>query len=54
MLTNNLHGFIEGRGMGTVTLEAKLVQHLARIERGILFQVFLDVLKTYESLYRER
>ena len=37
------HGFREGRGMVTVTMDEKLDQQLTRIVHEPLFQVFLDV-----------
>ena len=37
--------------MGTATLEAKLDQYLAGLAHELLFQVFLDVYKSYDSLY---
>ena len=43
-----LHGFREGRGVGTATLEAKLTQNLTGIAHEPLFKVFLDVRKYYE------
>ena len=51
-LHDNLHRFRQGRGTGTATLEAKLVQHLAGIFHKPLFQVLLDANKVYESLDR--
>ena len=38
-----LHGFRAGRGTGTETLEAELVQQLVGLEHEPLFQVFLDM-----------
>ena len=49
-----LHGFRVGRGMVTVTLEAKLVQQLARTSQKPLFKVFLEVRKAYDPLDREQ
>ena len=40
------------QGMGTATLEAKLEQQLVGISHDPLFQVFLDVQKSYISLDR--
>ena len=54
VLPNNLHGFRKGRGTGTAALEANLAQQLAGLAHKSLFQVFLDVCKTYGSLYREQ
>ena len=51
-LYDSLHVFREGRGTGTATLEAKLVQQLASFAHEPLFQFFLDVLKSYDSLDR--
>ena len=42
---NVLHGFQAGRGMGTATLEAKLLQQLAAMMEDILYLVFLDLHK---------
>ena len=51
-LHDALHGFRTGRGMRKATLEAKLVQQLTGIAHTPLFQVFLDVWKAHDSLYR--
>ena len=51
-LHDALHRFREGRGTGTATLEAKLAQKLVGLVHELLFQVFLDVWKAYESLDR--
>ena len=53
-LHDALHGFREGRGMGTATLEAKLEHQLDGISHKPLFQVFLNVHKAYGSLDRGR
>ena len=45
-----LHGFRQRRGTGTSILKVKLVQQLAGILQKPLFQVFLDVKKSYDSL----
>ena len=49
---NALHGFIEGQGTGTDTLEANLEQQLSGISHEPLFHVFLDFRKAYDSLDR--
>ena len=54
MLHDALHGFREGIGMGTVTLEANLDQKLAGITHEPLFQVFLYVWKAYDLLDWDR
>ena len=50
--TQRTPGFREGRGTGNATLEAKLAQQLAGIVHELLFQVFLDLRKAYDSLDR--
>ena len=52
ILHDALHGFRSGRDMGTATLEAKMAQHLVGLAHEPLFQVFLDIRKAYNSLYR--
>ena len=48
VLQDSLHGFREGQGEGTATLETKLSQQLVVITHYNLFQVLLDVRKAYE------
>ena len=50
VLNDALHGFIEGRGTGTATLERNLDQQLAGLLHEPLFQVFLYFWKAYDSL----
>ena len=45
-LYDALHGSIQGRGVGTATMEANLAQQLARLCYEPRFQVFLDVRKS--------
>ena len=52
VLHNALHGFIEGRGTGKVTLEANLAHQMDNISHEPLFQVFLYLHKAYGSLDR--
>ena len=49
-----LHSFREGRGTGTATLEAKLLQQLAAIREEVLYLILLDLTKTYDALDRSR
>ena len=49
-----LHGFREGRGTGTATLEAKLLQQLAAMREEVLYVIFLDLTKAYDALDRSR
>ena len=47
-----LHGFRAGRGTGTATLEAKLLQQLAAMREEVLYVIFLDLTKAYDALVR--
>ena len=49
-----LHGFRAGRGTGTATLEAKLLQQLAALREEVLYMIFLDLHKAYDALERSR
>ena len=55
-ITNHdfLHGFRAGRGTGTTTLEAKLLQQLAALRGEVLYVIFLDLHKAYDALDRSR
>ena len=52
-LHNTLHVFRKGRGTGTATMEMNLSRQLGGFFHWTLFQVFVDVRKSYESLERE-
>ena len=45
-----LHGFHAVREMGTASLEANLIQHLMEIREELLYEVFLDLRKSYNAL----
>ena len=47
-----LHGLRAGRGKGTATLEAKLLQKLLDMREEVLYVIFLDLHKVYETLDR--
>ena len=49
-----LHGFRVGRGTGTATLEAKLLQQLAAMREEVLYAIFLDLTKAYDAVDRYR
>ena len=49
-----LHGFQAGRGTGTATLDAKLLQQLAAMREEVLYVIFLDLTKAYDALDRSR
>ena len=47
-----LHIFRVGRGTGTATLEAKLLQQLEALKEEILYVIFLNLHKSYDDLER--
>ena len=47
-----LHGFRAGRGTGTATLEAKLLQQLAAMREEVLYVIFLDLTKASWASWR--
>ena len=49
-----LHGFRAGRGTGTATLKAKLLQQLVALREEVLYMIFLDMHKAYDALDRSR
>ena len=51
---NELHSFREGRGTGTASLEAKLLQQLAAMREEVLYVIFLNLTKAYDALDRSR
>ena len=51
---DTLHGFRAGRGTGTATLKAKLLQQLTDMRGAVIFEFFLDIHKSYNALDRER
>ena len=51
---NALHGFQAGCGTGTATLEAKLLQQFAAMREEVLYVIFLDLTKAYDTLDRSR
>jgi hypothetical protein len=51
---DSLHGFRQGRGTGTATIEAKLQMELARSKGTPFYQIFLDLKKAYDTLDRGR
>ena len=53
-LHDALHRFREGRGTGTATLEAKLLQQLAAMREEVLYVIFLNLTKVYDALDRSR
>ena len=48
-----LHGFHAGRGTGTATLEAKLLQNIISMRETVIHSIFPDLHKAYNALYRD-
>ena len=51
---DKMHRCWSGRGTGTVALEAKLLQQLTDMREAVLFKVFLDLQKSYDTLDWDR
>ena len=51
---NFLHGFWSDCGTSTATLKAKLLQKLAALREEVLYVIFLDLNKAYDTLDRSR
>ena len=49
---DSLHGLRAGQGTGTSTLEFKLLQQVVDMREAVLHEIFLDLHKSYYSLYR--
>ena len=49
-----LHGFWAGWEMGTTSLEVKFIQQLTAMREEVLYELFLDLRKSYKKLDRER
>ena len=49
-LHESLHGCQEGRGTGTVVIEAKLAQQLVHLEQRPFYGVFLDLKKAFDVM----
>ena len=43
-----------GRGTGTATLTANLLQYLVAMREAVLHTIFLDLQKAYDALEQER
>ena len=48
------HGFWAGRGIGSTSLEAKLIHQLMAMRLEGLYEIFMDLYKSYEALYMGR
>ena len=51
---NFFHGFRAGRGTGTATLNAKLLQQLVDLREEVLYVILLELHKAYDALDRSR
>ena len=49
-----LHGFLEGRGFRTATIEAKLAQQMLYLEQEAIHTTSIDLKKAYDAMGRER
>ena len=49
-----LHGLQVGREIGTASLRAKLLQLLMAMREEVLYNIFLDFNKLYDTLDRDR
>ena len=47
---NTLHGFCTVRGTGTAYLKSKLIQNLMEMREEVLYDIFLDLHKSYDTL----
>ncbi len=54
LLHEVLHGCRYRCGTGTAILEAKLAQQLAHLEQEPFYRVFLDLIKAFDAMDRER
>ena len=50
----SLHGFREGWGTGTTSLEENLLQKLTTMKEEVLYDIFLEIKKAYDALDRDR
>ena len=48
-----LHGFQVGRGTGTATLKAKIIQELATMRQEVIYVIFMELHKVYAALDRD-
>ena len=49
-----LHGFRAFRGMGTSTLEVRMLQQVVDLREAVLHAILLDLHKDYDALDRSR
>ena len=51
---DSLHGFGTSIGTETASLEANMLQHIMALREEVLYEILLDIHKSYEYLYRDR
>ena len=51
---DNLHGFRVGRGTGTASLKANMLQYMTAISEAVLHEILLDIQKACNSLDRDQ
>ena len=49
---DTLYGFLEGQGMGTASLNTKILQNLVYMREEVLYDIFLDIYKDDGALDR--
>ena len=49
-----LHGFQVKQGMGTATLEAKLLHQISGMRQEVMYKIFFDIHKSYNVTERGR
>ena len=49
-----LHGFCANPGTGTACIEVKILQQLSKMVQTTLHFIFLDLLRAYDTVNRER
>ena len=47
---DDLHGFLAGRGTGTTTIKAKMIQQIIATRETFPHSIFLDLRKAYDAL----
>ena len=51
---NFLHGFRAGRGTGTATLKANILQQLEALGEEVLYMILMELHKSYDALDSSR
>ena len=51
---DSLHGLWAGCGYGTATVKVKLLRKFETLRETVIHEIFLDLQKAYDALYRSR